>query len=440
MLKRLPTINLRWFFWGVVFLLHIIFFFTQQHQHYLPDSYEYAKEAYNLIDHGVLYCGELDDSINFDLFTKRAPGYPALLAFCVQLFGSELAIIGFQFLLSLFNILWVVKLLKLLEVSYRYRLTFFFLLLYPAQFMYVNWVMTEIFFQSCLLLMLASVIYWHKTENQTWLWVYLSAFLLGIFTKPVLYLFVLPSAGALLYLGWPRLRITLICSVVIPFLTVGMYMQWNYQRTGFFHFSSIQNLTLLHQATYQTLVSSQGPEKAEDIITFIELTAAQKQSYGEEQEYIQKRVWAEIRNVPTTYTMLHVKGILNFLLDTGRQDFFTSMGWDKQIVGKWESRRTEDFWINLRDLSFGRMPPLLIILIGNLLKIVGIGLFLRTSNISKSLKWVLIGIPLYIAVMTGVLGSARFAVTVFPILTLCAIIGWSTVYARWRNAFRLGEK
>ena len=92
MLKRLPTINLRWFFWGVVFLLHLVFFFIQQHQqgYYLPDSYEYAKEAYNLIDHGVLYCGELDDSINFDFFTKRAPLYPALLAFCVQLFGSEL--------------------------------------------------------------------------------------------------------------------------------------------------------------------------------------------------------------------------------------------------------------------------------------------------------------------------------------------------------------
>ncbi|MEL6192448.1 MAG: hypothetical protein AAFR66_10375 [Bacteroidota bacterium] len=442
MLKRLPTINLRWFFWGVVFLLHLVFFFIQQDQqgYYLPDSYEYAKEAYNLIDHGVLYCGELDDSINFDFFTKRAPVYPVLLAFCVQLFGNELAVIGFQIILSLLNILLVIQLLKLLGISYRYRLTFFFLLLYPAQFMFVNWVMAEILFQSCLLLMLTSVIKWQKTENQSWLWTYLLAFVLGIFTKPILYLFIFPSAAGLLYLGWPRLRLALIGSVVVPFFLVGGFMQWNYMRTGFFHFSSIQNLTLLHHTTYRTLMSSQGPEKAEDIMSFIQLTAAQKQSYGEEQVYIQKRILAEIGNAPITYAFLHMEGMLRFLLDPGPQDILTFLGLEEQTEGKWGSEENGGFWESVKGLSPYSFLLLLLILMGNVLKMIGIGLFLRTPKVSNMLKWMLIGIPLYIVMMTGVIGNARFAVGVFPILMLCAIIGWSSVYAKWRNAFRLGEK
>lgn len=442
MLKRLPTINLRWFFWGVVFLLHFVFFFIQQHQqgYYLPDSYEYAKEAYNLIDHGVLYCGELDYSINFDFFTKRAPLYPALLAFCVQLFGSELTVIGFQVVLSLLNIFLVIQLLKLLGISYRYRLTFFFLLLYPAQFMFVNWVMTEILFQSCLLLMLTSVIYWQKTENQNWLWIYLLALALGIFTKPILYLFIFPSAAGLLYLGWPRIRLALICSAVVPFFLVGGYMQWNYMRTGFFHFSSIQNLTLLHHTTYRTLISSQGPEKAEDIMTFIQLTAAQKKSYGEEQVYIQKRILAEMGNAPITYATLHIEGMLSFLLDPGRHDIRTFLDLGEHTEGKWGTEENGGFWDSVKGLPLYSFLFLLLVLLGNMMKIIGIVLFLRTPKVSNTLKWMLLGIPLYMAMLTGVLGNARFAVGVFPILLLCTIIGWSSVYAKWRNAFRLGEK
>ncbi len=441
-MKFLPPNQREWIFWGIVVGLHLLFFFIQQERqgYYLPDSYEYAKEAYNLIDHGVLYCGELDDSINFDLFTKRAPVYPVLLAFCIQLFGSELAIIGFQIVLSLFNVLLVLNLLKLFGISYRYRLTFFFLLLYPAQFMYVNWIMTEILFQSCLLLMLTSVIKWQKTGNYAWLWLYLLTFLLGIFTKPILYLFIIPSAGILLYLGRDQLKVALMCTVLIPVFLVGMYMQWNYARTGFFHFSSIQNFNLLHHTTFQTLQASQGTEKAEDTMSFIQLTAAQKPSYGEEQVYIQERILAEIGNAPVTYATLHLRGMVNFLLDPGRQDLLMFMGHEKQARSQMKGGEPSGMWNYFEGLSFYNSVLLLGILIGNILKIVGLGLFLQTPKVTNTFKWVLLGIPLYIAVLTGVMGNARFAVSVFPILILCAIIGWSSVYAKWRNAFRLGEK
>ena len=175
-------------------------------------------------------------------------------------------------------------------------------------------------------------------------------------------------------------------------------------------------------------------------MSFIQLTAAQKQSYGEEQIYIQKRVMAEIGNAPLTYTMLHAKGMLNFLLDPGRKDVLSFMGLGKQIGSEWEGGENVEIWKSFRGLSLGSMLPLLLILIGNLLRIIGIGLFFRTPKVTNSLKWLMIGIPLYIAMLTGVLGNARFALAVFPILTLCAIIGWSSVYAKWRNAFRLGEK
>ncbi|MEM6765642.1 MAG: hypothetical protein AAF655_11970 [Bacteroidota bacterium] len=438
MLKRLPSNIFPWFFWGVVILLHLLFFFLQKNQqnYWLVDSHEYVKEAFNLLDYGVLYCGDLDGTIRYDFFTKRPPMYPLVLAVVTQLLGSETTVVGLQMILSLLNVFLMLRILETLGLTYRYSLSLLFLLLYPAQFMYAQWIMTEILFQSCLLVMVGAIIFWQERKSQVWIWIYLGALLLGLFTKPVLYLFIFPSAVVLFLFGWKKWRISLICAIMIPFLAVGMYMYWNAERTGYFHFSSIQNLSLLQYTTFHTIRASQGGEAAETTITFIQETAAQKESFEAEQLYIQEQAVHEIGKVPLTYLGLHLKGMLNFFLDPGRFDLYNFMGWENQEEGGWQATFSEEgyagLWKRFSRLPAGRIGLLVAILLGNLLKLIGLGLFLFNGSVPRVYKWILVGMILYISGLTGISGASRFAVPVFPILLICASLGWSILIDRWK--------
>ncbi|MEO0469840.1 MAG: hypothetical protein AAF206_09490 [Bacteroidota bacterium] len=456
-------------FWGTLVFLHLCAWGYQINQQnwYLADSVEYWQQGENLWEHGAMYCGEYRKPLREDFYTKRPPVYPIILAGFQLLPHAEIWLSLVQNLLSLFNIWLMLSLMDRVRVRPR-RLIWLlpFLILYPAQFIYANLVMTEILFQTVLLLLTIqmlnlfrtslvneamagrnpeksggggdgkeavqhfsalifgsfhlrkrTILGWEKPEK------YLLQsgiiIILGMLTKPILYLASLPFLGWAIWLGWRRKKLMQAILIgLIPLLTVFAYNSWNQSRTGYFHFSSIQNLSLLQYSTQNLLIHQLGYEEgvaAADTILYRSLRQA---SYAEGQQLLQRECFAVIFDQPAAYTGFHLKGMLNFFLDPGRFDIAHFFGW--QGEGGLLSAFSNGGYRGVLDY-LGQQPLLMVglllgVLLMNGIKSLCLLFFAFQKRIPLSHRLIVLAVIGYIAFLTASSGASRFALPVFPLL------------------------
>ena len=445
-------------FWISVIGIHLIFFFYQlSHQSdFLRDSAEYIQAAENLLEHGSFYCGNFDQPIRIDNYTKRPPVYPAVIA----VFGKDGFLMFIQNMLSLLNIYLLIRICRQLYPSIKhFRFLLPFLLLYPAQFIYANAVMTELLFQSLLLGMAVFLMKcWDgdfltaKTQREErkgrkvsygkcfpfainfaalgliqspqirYFTLYTLLLLLAIWTKPVMYLFVfIHLLGGGIW-AWKKRSVSMAVLSVLPLMLVLGYMSWNKQRTGYFHFSSIQNLSLLQYSTTYLLISKYGEEegyrKADEIL----YRSLAQENYELEQKSLQKDCKDTILTYPFRYAVLHMKGMLNFFLDPGRYDLYSffqvkNSGGEGMLKAFSENGYT-GIWNYLMRQPLKWLMLLGIVLVLNLLKLAGLISFSFNRKLPVHARWIMLGLVLYIAVLTGISGASRFAVPLFPLILI----------------------
>jgi len=88
------------------------------------------------------------------------------------------------------------------------------LVLYPAQFIYSNMVMTEILFQFVLMLAAFRLYRYIQTEIINLLWLYQLLLIIAILIKPVMYLFIVPNVILFIVLYYrSRQRLVLISTL-----------------------------------------------------------------------------------------------------------------------------------------------------------------------------------------------------------------------------------
>lgn len=415
----------RWF-WLVVFLLHGSFLLMQLNfgRMYLVDSEEYITEAENIIHEGKFYCGDLAQPVRYDDFTKRPPVYPLFIAGIRLLAGSDSVLLFLQMILSIASISMVMILLRdwgFENSGWKFLLPF--LVLYPAQYIYMNMVMSEILFQFFLTGMVFCAIRGVQQQSWKWLWGYLICLILGMLTKPILYLFIIPHAGMMIYLMWRWKTLKGLIPLVVPFLVVWGYMQWNEARTGYFHFSGIQNLSLLQYTTYNLLIHTYGPEKALEMADAILYRSLAQPTFVEGQKLLSRECTAVIMEHKVAFLMFHFKGMFNFFIDPGRFDLYTFFDLQNADAGQgFLGAFSEGGYKGV--ISFLGQQPLAIIFLlvlvalANGLKLLSVGVFAFCRKISLLDRVIVIGVILYIAGLTGSSGASRFAVPVFPLLLL----------------------
>ena len=299
------------YIWYLLILIHLGAFAYQLYggRYMLKDSEEYVLAAENLFQHGVLYSGVWQEPYRADFFTKRPPVYPIIIGITDGYRGLPWILLLLQNLLSLLNIVLAFELANLLLKASgkqidRQKIPVFvclLILLYPAQWIYANLVMTEILFQSWLSFGIYSLVRALQGKSLTWLSLYTLCISLAMFTKPVMYVFVLPHFLGVLALGYYWKKPQTLIAAILPLLAIWGYQSWNESRTGYAHFSSIQNLSLFQYTAYNLLGQEYGLARATEMNDSILEVMFTLPDYKSQQELIADYSQEVILSHPFSY-------------------------------------------------------------------------------------------------------------------------------------------
>ena len=418
------------FFWSLLVLVHILFFLMQVKNNnlYLRDSYEYLEMSENIREDFYFYCGETEDIFEPDLLTKRPPLYPLFITIIKFIHKSDFLIIFFQSILSIFNIFVLIKIAKKFKIN-DYLLILILLIFTPSQFIYANLIMCEIVFQTFLILSFLHIVLFSESEKFKYLFFYNILLVFAMLTKPVLYLFSIPNLIFLIYVAFRKKDFKIPLTGLIPIIFILGYCGWNYKRTGYFHYSSIQKLSLLNYTTYYFLMNNKGEEFANKTIEEIDKKAEKISSYKKKNKYINK----EISNILLKenlipYSIFYLKGICNFFLDPGRFDIQNFSGFtrtkDKGLLYHYSKSGYRGIISYIKKQSVFLLLLLMLILFFNFLKLLGFILlfFNKKANIeTRIFIFALVG---YIALATGPSGASRFALPLLPLMIFSCLNSW----------------
>lgn len=400
-----------------------------------PDSDRYLEAAGNLLRHGTLYAWPwpADGSFSPQEFSIRPPGYPVFLL----LLGLRVPLILLvQNALALGSVLLVARWLARHQPmsARRWRLFLLLTLTAPAHFIYANALMSEPLLQVM----------------TTGLWFCLSAFLqsgrwrplagaalltaTALLTKPVFYPF---AAVLLLLIGAvilaphvlrrgavvpPANPLFLLLIAALPLLVALTWQARNYERTGYFHFSSIAEINLLRYNTRAVLRATEGPDAAEQFVARVVQEGEAKPGFAAQQRFIKQEASAALLQHPVAYASLHLRGMLNCLLDPGRFDLAQVAGLPtSEATGLLRAFDQGGYAGLLRVLAtqpWGLLLLLALVFVGNLGRLLCFVSFLRNRALPLGARLMAAGLVLYVIGLTGPLGAARFLVPILPLLLL----------------------
>ncbi|MEO0294049.1 MAG: hypothetical protein ABIN61_07515 [candidate division WOR-3 bacterium] len=239
-------------------------------------------------------------------------------------------------------------------------------------------------------------------------------------TKPVLYLFVIPNFFFSLYLTLKKKNIKIILTSLLSIAFVIGYCGWNYQRTGYFHYSSIQNSNLLNYNLYYFLINKKGEDFANKTIEEID-KKVENMSYREKNKYIKEiAIKILLKEHLPSYSIFHLKGIFCFFLDPGRFDLQSFFGF-KKARGKGLFYQYSKFGLRgvfsyLKEQSIFLILLLIPILFFNLLKFLSLFFFFFNKKIDLEIKIFFLLLIGYLSFLSAPLGASRYALPILPIL------------------------
>lgn len=428
-MKWLPQKEDGLFTFGLI-LIHLVFFAWQlsHNNSILQDSDEYLYASQNIIDHNTLYAGDLSETIDPALYTKRPVGYPLFLALFLS-FGSPIAIILlFQNVISILSLFLCRKLFSAFGYSKKFDfLALMLIAITPSQFIYANMIMAETLLQF-LIVIIAFCLYGFS-KNLEWKWLISLQVVLcfALLVKPVMYAWFIPNTFLLLIFFSKKVKPGLLISIALPpLLVIGAVMMRNHKLTSDYSYSSIQSINLVYYNAHFFNTKLVGMENADEEIAT--LTADVKElPYQQKWDTLRQWAFSKLSSAPFSYGVFHLRGMMTFFADPGRFDlyeFFEIKGEhypgmlyyfsESGVSGVMEYLKRQNVVV-----VFG----LLFIALVNVLKLLlALIYFIKTPNKPITI-WYIALLIAFIAFATGPLGAARFAVPIVPFLTFMSVLG-----------------
>lgn len=426
--------------WAVLMLAHLLGlgWALKQGSWNFPDSDRYIQAAANLKLHHELYARPWPMSRPqgqaVQEHTIRPVGYPLMVLVTGASEMSPVILLVVQNLLSLLAVGgvllcwgrcanpktgdWVVASIGILS--------------FPAQFIYANAVMSEIALQAAVLVLLGAGLWFIRTQCELYFWGVASAAVIALLLKPVFCFLAVVVAGFGVGLAWRLKQGRLALIGVVPLVVLLLYMGWNKQRTGYFHYSSIAEINMLHYNAAGVVRQTAGAAAEEQWVVGVLREANQQPDFASRQQLIQARAVAILWKHPVVYARQHVQGMAAMFLDPGRFDISQFLGWQLPGGGLLAQARSGGLWKAVGRLPLGMLGVLGVVALANAARLVlAIRGFRRLKHGGPVLRygrWLAVALLLYVALLTGPLGAARFLVPVWPLLLGLALIGW-----RWEQ-------
>ena len=435
--------------WALLVVAHaLVFGYAVRSGHYIfHDSGRYLQAARNLRAHSQLYArpwpSQPPQGAAVQEFTIRPPGYPLVIMGLGGATGRPVLLLLFQNALSLVvlaTVLGEAAATRVRPPSRRWWVAAVALTLsFPAQLIYANAVMTEIPLQAVIMLGAGLGMKYAATHRARYLAGAAGALVAAWLLKPVWYPFSLVFLVVAGWEAWRRRRPLLALLGALPLLLALAYMGWNWQRTGYFHFSSIADTNLLHYNAAGVVRQTQGPASEDAWLDAVLRQADAQPTFAARQYTVQAAAAAVLQQHPWRYAGQHIAGMATLFLDPGRYDFSTFWGLPDHVglLSQLRSGGWPGIWGGLRQQPLGLLLVLGLVAGANLLRLLLAGRGLARTTEDALLgswlrlatpvgRWVAVGLLLYVALLTGPLGAARFLVPVWPLWLGLALRGVST--------------
>ncbi|GAB2860642.1 hypothetical protein [Hymenobacter ruber] len=434
--------------WAVLVGAHVLTLAWVLHQGRwsFVDTGRYNQAAENLWRHGELYArpwpGGAPRGQAVQEFTIRPVGYPLVILGLGGAGGWPVMLLVVQNMLSLLNLGLVLRWwARWAYPNFRdWVLALVVVLTFPAQLIYANAVMSEMLLQTAVLGIAVAALAFMHSPRLRYCAGGAGAVVAASLLKPVFYPLAFVAAVLAIVVGWRYRRSAVTAIGVLPVLVVGLYMLWNQQRTGYFHFSSIAEINLLQYNAAGVLRQIAGPEVEEKWVTQVIDRANAMPDFATRQHFIQAQAAAMLTEHIGLYVRQHVQGMVTLFLDPGRFDLSQLLGWPSPVGGGLLTQaRQGRLWPAVIGLPWGQLGMLGVILLANVARlgfaVRGFRQLQYGSTACRYGRWVAVGLLLYVAVLTGPLGAARFLVPVWPLLLALALAG-----LRWPPQMPLNQE
>ncbi len=400
------------------------------------DSDRYEQAAANIAQHGVLYAkpwlGSAPTGKDIQEFTIRPPGYPLAVLALGRWATAPVLLLLAQNLLSLLNIgivlNWWRK--RFGPTKRQWAGAVLLVLTFPSQLIYASAVMSEIVLQTIVLGMVAMGLRFVDTGRGKYFLGAASAVALALLVKPVFY----PLAGVMavggVVVAWRTKTPWLAMIGTVPLLVALAYMTRNLERTGYFHFSSISTINLLHYNAAGVVRQLEGANAEKTWVTAVLRRADAQPSFAGRQAVLNAQASAVLWAHPVVYARQQALGMAALLLDPGRYDVAKILQLPAPPGGGLLAQsRSGGLWRALASLPLGLLALLALIGLANatrlLLAVRGLLVLAAADEKTRIGCWLTAGLVLYVALLTGPLGATRFLVPVWPLLLALALAGMS---------------
>lgn len=431
-------------FIAVLLLWHAGFIALQIHYGilYMGDSWEYVTAGYNLLERGWLYSGSPSLPVVEEYMTQRTPLYPAFLAGVYALGGTAWTAILLQSVVSILTLALLRRTLLRLGHNSRYDwLLLLLLLTYPPQIIHALWIEPEA------LLQLFSVFYFDawvrllQARGRRYGWLASLWLVLGLFTKPVLYPFVIVHFLLLLFAGIRWKKVSLPVAALLPVLAVAGYLFLNKTRTGQAHFSSNQAFNAIYYAA-PYIAHKHSVGSAAQWLTAQRTAIARLPDFKSRYTAAEKIGRTFLRENASGYIPFHLAGSARLLIDPGKADLDLFSG--RLTYGKLygsvqpSADSSRDVQAPARGWRVRLAQPTmwlaLMVFFFNLVRLAGLGLFLLHRRQAWLLRAGLLMFVVYFALLAGPIAAPRYLLPVWPLMAGAAALGWARILAQRLNA------
>lgn len=429
-------------FIGIVVLVHVLFFMLACHytRIYMGDSMEYIYEALNIKNLFFFYSGNPAMPIVPEYMTQRQPLYPLFLMGVYLFTANNWVVLMLQNLLSVFNIYYARKVL--LSIGYDKKCDWLLLLLvvgYPVQFINANTIAPDILLQTFTLLYFGCFIALRQRKELKYgVWMSL-ALICGFMVKPVLYPFVVIHAVVIIVV-FARQRIKMqrpLLIALVPLFVVLLYSYSNYDRTEKFHFSSNQAQNAIYYY-YSYLANKEGVDSANRFLHSEKRNIASLNEYKDRYDYANERGMTLLKDNFGGYLLYHLKNSARILIEPGKaeMDLFTG----SLTYGRLYRKEQSGFYATIKNKGVSgigeyfsnnpSMPFIILVLLFNCIRLIGIGLFFVDKRINGFVRLFVFILLAYFAGLAGPIANTRYFLPVSLIAIGCAVIGYTNRFQK----------